>query len=79
MAAAFEFFAKLGTPYYCFHDRHLAPEGDTFAPFRDNLDKLAHVRATTVAEPGPDAAAYVEAPARYRELYPALAPLFHRG
>jgi xylose isomerase len=40
MAAAFEFFAKLGTPYYCFHDRDVAPEGDSFAEFRDNLDAL---------------------------------------
>ncbi|HEY8878433.1 MAG TPA: xylose isomerase, partial [Roseateles sp.] len=27
--AAFEFFAKLGLPYYCFHDRDVAPEGAT--------------------------------------------------
>jgi xylose isomerase len=27
--AAFEFFAKLGAPYYCFHDRDVAPEGTT--------------------------------------------------
>ena len=40
MAAAFEFFAKLGIPYYCFHDRDVAPEGDSFAEFRDNLDAL---------------------------------------
>ena len=38
----------------------------------------ALVRATTVAEPGPNAAAYLEAHARYRALYPALAPLFPR-
>lgn len=25
--AAFEFFTRLGVPYYCFHDRDLAPEG----------------------------------------------------
>ncbi len=41
LAAAFEFFAKLGTPYYCFHDRDVAPEGAGFAEFRDNLDALA--------------------------------------
>ncbi|MEO6350571.1 MAG: xylose isomerase [Candidatus Limnocylindrales bacterium] len=41
MAAAFEFFAKLGTPYYCFHDRDVAPEGDSFREFRSNLDALA--------------------------------------
>ena len=36
------------------------------------------VRATTAASPGPDAAAYADAMDRYRELYPALAPTFHR-
>jgi len=41
MAAAFEFLAKLGVPYYCFHDRDVAPEGDSFAEFRSNLDALA--------------------------------------
>jgi xylose isomerase len=40
MAAAFEFFTKLGTPFYCFHDRDVAPEGASFAEFRDNLDAL---------------------------------------
>jgi len=29
MAAAFEFFAKLGIPFFCFHDRDIAPEGST--------------------------------------------------
>jgi xylose isomerase len=41
MAAAFEFFAKLGTPFYCFHDRDVAPDGASFAEFRRNLDALA--------------------------------------
>ena len=27
MAVAFEFIEKLGMPYYCFHDRDVAPEG----------------------------------------------------
>ncbi len=27
--AAFDFFGKLGAPYYCFHDRDVAPEGST--------------------------------------------------
>ncbi len=40
MAAAFEFFEKLGVPYYCFHDRDVAPDGDSFAQFRANLDAL---------------------------------------
>ncbi len=38
----------------------------------------ALVRATPVAEPGPDVPGYAEAHARYRELYPALAPSLHR-
>jgi xylose isomerase len=40
MAAAFEFFTKLGIPWYCFHDRDVAPEGDSFAEFAANLDAL---------------------------------------
>ena len=41
MAVAFEFFTKIGIPYYCFHDRDVAPEGATYAEFRSNLDALA--------------------------------------
>ena len=40
MAAAFEFLAKLGMPYYCFHDKDVAPEGASFAEFKANLDVL---------------------------------------
>ncbi len=40
MAAAFEFFTKLGIKYYCFHDRDVAPEGNSFAEFTANLDAL---------------------------------------
>ena len=40
MAAAFEFFTKLGTPYYCFHDRDVAPEHEGYGTFRSNLDAL---------------------------------------
>jgi len=41
MAAAFEFFTKLGVSWYCFHDRDVAPEGANFAEFKRNLDALA--------------------------------------
>ena len=41
MAVAFEFFSKLGVPYYCFHDRDVAPEGSGYPEFRSNLDALA--------------------------------------
>jgi xylose isomerase len=38
LEAAFEFIAKLGVPYFCFHDRDVAVEGGTFAETRANLD-----------------------------------------
>lgn len=38
--AAFEFFTKLCVPYYCFHDRDIAPEGNTFAESCSNLQKI---------------------------------------
>jgi xylose isomerase len=40
MEAAFEFFTKLGTPYYCFHDRDMAPEGATVSESEKNLMEL---------------------------------------
>ncbi len=38
--AAFEFLEKLGVPYYCFHDRDIAPEGSTFAESKANLEAM---------------------------------------
>lgn len=38
--AAFEFFTKIGAPYYCFHDRDLAPEGPDIAASEKNLTAL---------------------------------------
>jgi xylose isomerase len=38
--AAFEFIAKLGVPFFCFHDRDIAPEGRTFAETKANLDAM---------------------------------------
>ena len=40
MEAAFEFFQKLGIDYYCFHDRDIAPQGETFAQSCKNLDVM---------------------------------------
>lgn len=42
---AFEFFEKLGAPYYAFHDRDVAPEGATLAESNTNLDAVADVLA----------------------------------
>ncbi len=45
MDAAFEFFAKIRAPFWCFHDRDIAPEGRTLAESNRNLDKLiAHAK-----------------------------------
>jgi xylose isomerase len=38
--AAFEFFEKLGTPYYCFHDVDMAPPGTSLKESRSNLDLM---------------------------------------
>ena len=35
--AAFEFFTKLGVPYYCFHDRDMSPEGNNLIESEKNL------------------------------------------
>ncbi|MNH98525.1 Xylose isomerase [compost metagenome] len=36
--AAFEFFQKIDAPYFCFHDRDIAPEGSTLKETNHNLD-----------------------------------------
>ncbi len=38
---AFEFMEKIQTPYYCFHDRDVSPEGATIGESNANLDKIA--------------------------------------
>ena len=38
---AFEFITKLDVPYYCFHDRDVAPEGASLSESHANLDAVA--------------------------------------
>jgi xylose isomerase len=40
LSAAFEFFEKLGAPFFTFHDRDLAPEGASLKETERNLDRL---------------------------------------
>lgn len=40
LAANFEFCVKMNIPFYCFHDRDIAPEGASFAESCRNLDKI---------------------------------------
>jgi xylose isomerase len=39
----FEFIEKLGCPFYCFHDRDVAPEGKSLAETNKNLDAVVKV------------------------------------
>jgi xylose isomerase len=50
--AAFSFFKKLGAPYYCFHDRDVAPEGATPKESVDNLHRMVDVLQAKQAETG---------------------------
>jgi xylose isomerase len=50
--AAFEFFTKLGAPFYCFHDVDMAPEGKTLRESRSNLDELVERAAGKMEESG---------------------------
>jgi xylose isomerase len=38
--AAFEFFTKLGVPYYCFHDIDLAPDAEDIGEYEKNLKHM---------------------------------------
>ncbi|MGA2030661.1 MAG: xylose isomerase [Thermoguttaceae bacterium] len=40
---AFEFIEKLGAPFFCFHDRDVAPEGRNLAETNQNLDSVVKV------------------------------------
>ena len=40
---AFEFFERLGVPYYAFHDRDVSPEGQSLAESNQNLDSIVDV------------------------------------
>jgi xylose isomerase len=50
--AAFEFFVKLGMPYFTFHDVDIAPEGDTFAASAHNLEQIVLAIEKKMAETG---------------------------
>jgi xylose isomerase len=50
--AAFEIMQKLGIKYFCFHDRDIAPEGDTLAETNRNLDKIVSLIKKMIADTG---------------------------
>ena len=49
---AFELFTLLGTPYYCFHDADVRPEGRDFAENTRNLNAIVDILERKQAETG---------------------------
>jgi xylose isomerase len=46
LEAGFEFFRKIRAPFWCFHDRDIAPEGKSLAETNRHLDKVVvHAKA----------------------------------
>lgn len=50
--AAFDFFSGLGAPYYCFHDRDVAPEGSTPRESVNHLHEMVEVLQAKQAQTG---------------------------
>ena len=50
--AAFDFFSRLGAPYYCFHDRDVAPEGSTPRESVNHLHEMVEVLQAKQAATG---------------------------
>ncbi len=48
----FEFCEKLGAPFFCFHDRDVAPEGSSLAETNRNLDEVVKVIKEEMARTG---------------------------
>ncbi len=52
MDAAFEFFTKIGAPYYCFHDVDLCDEADTLEEYEANFKAIVAYAKQKQAETG---------------------------
>jgi len=50
--AAFELFTTMGVPYFCFHDRDIAPEGSTLAESNKNVREIADIFAEKMEATG---------------------------
>ena len=50
--AAFQLFELLGVPFFCFHDRDIAPEGDSLAESNRNVREMAELLATRMESTG---------------------------
>jgi xylose isomerase len=52
MDAAFEFFSKLGVPFWCFHDVDISPPGEDFAETKRNLETMVDYAENKMGETG---------------------------
>jgi xylose isomerase len=52
MRACFEFVTKLGAPFWAFHDRDIAPEGETLAESNQRLDRIVKLAKSLQKETG---------------------------
>ncbi|MEO0981274.1 MAG: xylose isomerase [Pseudomonadota bacterium] len=50
--AAFDFFARLGAPFFCFHDVDAAAAGETVRELTDNVKRIAEPMAHKMEETG---------------------------
>jgi xylose isomerase len=50
--AAFEFMTKMSLPFYCFHDRDMAPEGDSVKESEKNLKTLVDLALRKQSDTG---------------------------
>lgn len=50
--AAFDLFAILGQPFFCFHDADVRPEGADFAESTRNLEEIVSIFETKMAQTG---------------------------
>ena len=50
--AAFDFFKKIKTPFFCFHDRDIAPEGSTYSETKKNLDHIVNLMEMKMKDAG---------------------------
>ncbi|MEO8778024.1 MAG: xylose isomerase [Rhodanobacter sp.] len=50
--AAFDFFSRLGAPFYTFHDNDVAPEGSSLREYVSNFDQMLDVLARKQEETG---------------------------
>ena len=50
--AAFDFFSKIKTPFFCFHDRDVAPEGINYLETKKNLDHIIKIMEQKMKETG---------------------------